>query len=109
VTPKHWAGGFADTVDRAGRRQPFASFSSGPDSARRLRADPGNEHTDSVRAALSSSASDRDRMEADETLLAINWCGHTQQVVPWSGTNDSWVLVPIVDAAANRLHFWEAV
>ena len=48
-------------------------------------------------------------MEADETLLAINWYGHIQQVVPWAGTNDYWVLVPIVDAAANRLHFWEAV
>ena len=47
-------------------------------------------------------------MEAVKPLLDINWCKHGQQVIPWPENNDYWVLVPIVDAAANRLRFREA-
>jgi len=27
-------------------------------------------------------------------LLDINWCGHSQQVIPWPEADGRWVLVP---------------
>ncbi len=36
------------------------------------------------------------------TVLDINWCGHNRQLIPWPESDDFWVLVPVVDAIANR-------
>jgi len=29
-------------------------------------------------------------------LLVVNWCGHSQQVIPWPEKDGYWTLVPIV-------------
>jgi len=34
-------------------------------------------------------------------LLDINYCGHSQQAMPWPDADDYWVLVPIVDAVTK--------
>jgi hypothetical protein len=34
-------------------------------------------------------------------ILSVNWCGHSQQFIPWPEKDGLWVLVPIVDAVAR--------
>ena len=34
-------------------------------------------------------------------ILCVNWCGHSQQFIPWPEKDGLWVLVPIVDAVAR--------
>ena len=34
-------------------------------------------------------------------MLDVNWCGHSQQVIPWPDADGYWSLVPIVEAVAR--------
>jgi hypothetical protein len=36
-------------------------------------------------------------------MLVMNWCLHDQQFIPCLEADGLWVLVPIVEAVANRL------
>jgi hypothetical protein len=31
-------------------------------------------------------------------MLDVNWCGHSQQVIPWPAEDGYWVLVPVWDS-----------
>ena len=35
-------------------------------------------------------------------MLVVSWYGHGQECIPWAEKDGLWVLVPIVDAVANR-------
>jgi hypothetical protein len=41
-------------------------------------------------------------------MVVVNWCGHGQEFVPWPEKDGYWVLVPVVEAVANRLRTDEA-
>ena len=43
-----------------------------------------------------------------KSMLVVNWCGHGQEFVPWPEKDGCWVLVPVVEAVANRLRADEA-
>jgi hypothetical protein len=32
-------------------------------------------------------------------ILSVNWCGHSQQFIPWPEKDELWVLVPIIGKA----------
>jgi hypothetical protein len=36
-----------------------------------------------------------------QPMLDVNWCGHSQQVIPWPDADGYWSLVPIVEAVAR--------
>jgi len=29
-------------------------------------------------------------------MLVVNWCGHSQQFIPWPEADDYWTLVPLM-------------
>jgi hypothetical protein len=41
-------------------------------------------------------------------LLSVNWCGHSQQFIPWPEADGYWRLVPVMDGFAGRLESLKA-
>jgi hypothetical protein len=36
-------------------------------------------------------------------ILSVNWCGHSQQFIPWPEKDGYWTLVPVLEKATLQL------